>query len=250
MRRSRDAHVANELPLAGNQARVFAALDAGSEESLGHGSPRGGGLLHRLDDVRVSRATAEIAFEPVANVALARLRIAREQLTGREDHSGRAEPALEPVLVPEGLLHRMQLAILRQAFDGGDGPPFDLDSEQRAGLDRPAVEQDGAGAALAGVAAHVRSGQAEDVAQEMDEQQAGLDLAGLQNPVDFDGDGAHVGPPSGPCERTRPGGPWALAPGGQRVNMRRASPRERGWRAARVELPRLFASPRKQPESA
>src|SRR5439155_19314184 len=147
-----------------------------------------------------------------------------EQLAGREDHSRRAEPALQPMLVPERLLHRMQLAVLRQAFDGGDGAPFGLDREQRAGLHGPAVEEDGAGAALAGVAPYVRPGQAEDVAQEMDEQQAGLDLAGLSNAVDLDGDGAHGGPLSGPCERPRPGGPWALAPGGQAVNTRRGAP--------------------------
>src|SRR5207248_4244557 len=119
----------------------------------------------------------------------------------------------------------------RQAFDGGDGATFGLDGEQRAGLHCLAVEQDGAGPALAGVAADVGAGKAEHVAEEVDEQDAGLDLASLCNPVDLDGDGAHGGPPSGPRERPRPGAPWPVAPGGQAGNMRSARTRDTAGRA-------------------
>ena len=56
-----------------------------------------------------------------------------------------------------------------------------LDGEHRAGLGALAVDVDGARAAVAGVAADVRAGQPEDVAQQVDEQEARLDvgLAGL-----------------------------------------------------------------------
>ena len=51
-----------------------------------------------------------------------------------------------------------------------------LHREDRAGLRAAAVDEDGAGAALAGVAADVRAGQAQLLAQEVDEQHAGLDV--------------------------------------------------------------------------
>ena len=44
------------------------------------------------------------------------------------------------------------------------------------GLDRLSVHEDGAGAAVAGVAADVRAGEVDHVADEVDEQLARLDL--------------------------------------------------------------------------
>ena len=51
-----------------------------------------------------------------------------------------------------------------------------LDREDRAGLRAAAVDEDGAGAALARVAADVRAGEAQVLAQEVDEQQARVDV--------------------------------------------------------------------------
>ena len=51
-----------------------------------------------------------------------------------------------------------------------------LHREQRAGLDAAAVDQDGAGAALARVAADVRAGQEKVLAQEVDQEHARLDV--------------------------------------------------------------------------
>ena len=56
-----------------------------------------------------------------------------------------------------------------------------LDREHRARLRAPAVDEDGAGAALAGVAADVRAGQAQLFAEEVDEEHARLDV-GLARP--------------------------------------------------------------------
>ena len=53
---------------------------------------------------------------------------------------------------------------------------------------RLAVEQHGAGAAHAVLAADVGAGQAELVAQEVAEQEARLDLGGMRGAVDRDGD--------------------------------------------------------------
>src|SRR5262245_9323704 len=77
-----------------------------------------GGVLDGLDDVVIAGAPAEVALEPVPDLTLARLRIALEQLRRRHDHARSAESALKPVLLPEPLLDRMELAIGGHALDG------------------------------------------------------------------------------------------------------------------------------------
>ena len=68
-----------------------------------------------------------------------------------------------------------------------------LDGEHRARLGALAVDVDRAGAAVARVAADVGAGQPEVVAQEVDEQEAGLDIGLVGLAVDGDRDvlGAH-----------------------------------------------------------
>src|SRR5258708_28165113 len=136
-----------------------------------------GGGLHGLDDVVIARAAAEVALEAFADLLLARARVLLEQAAGRHDHARRTEAALQTVLLPEALLHGVQLAVPGKALDGGHLAAVGLDREERAGLHRPSVEPYRAGAALAGVAAHVGAGEAQRFAEIKDEQQAGRHLA-------------------------------------------------------------------------
>src|SRR5947208_2116084 len=129
---------------------------------------RGG--LDRLDDVVVARTAAEVALEPVADLRLARVRVLGQQADGGQHHPWRAVAALEPVLLVEGLLHRMQLAVRGESFDRRQLLPVRLDCEQRAGLHGLAVQEDRAGAAGGRVAPDVRPRQPELLAQEVDEQ--------------------------------------------------------------------------------
>src|SRR3990167_8421775 len=76
-----------------------------------------GGVLDGLDDIVVPGAAAEVALEPVAYLPLRRLRVALDELGGRHDHARRAEAALQPVLLPEGVLDRVELAVLGKPFD-------------------------------------------------------------------------------------------------------------------------------------
>ena len=76
----------------------------------------------------------------------------------------------------------------RQALDRGDLVTVGLDGEHRAALDRLAVEQDRAGAAVRRVAAGVGAGQVEALAQQVGQQQPGLDLGGARVAVDGDRD--------------------------------------------------------------
>src|SRR5262249_38719700 len=136
------------------------------------------------DDVVVARAPAQVAFQLVADLVLGRLGVALEDLARGHDHAGRAEPALQPVLLPEALLDGMELTILGEALDGGDVRAVRLHGEERARLHRLAIHEDRAGAALARVAADVRSGQPDRLANVVDEKETGLDFVAVSLAVD------------------------------------------------------------------
>src|SRR6185436_16195586 len=89
---------------------------------------------HGLDDVVVARAAAQVALEPVADLVLAGVRIAAAQIDRAHHHAGRAEAALQAVVLAEGGLHRVQLAALGEALDRRDLAPFGLGGEHRARL--------------------------------------------------------------------------------------------------------------------
>ena len=89
----------------------------------------------------------------------------------------------------ERALQRRQLAVVaRQVLDRADVRAVGLDGEHHAALDRLPVELHGAGAAVAGVAADVRAGQVEVVADEVHQQPPGRDLALVGRAVDLDRD--------------------------------------------------------------
>src|SRR2546426_11150070 len=137
-----------------------------------------GALLDRLDDVLVAGAAAEVAVEPAADLLFGGGRVVLHQVDRAHHHARRAEAALQPVAVVEGHLHRVQLAVLRrQALDGGDLGAMHLCGQHVAGLHRLAIDVHGAGTALRRVAADVRAGEAQVLAQELDEQGRWRDLA-------------------------------------------------------------------------
>src|SRR5204862_194882 len=82
---------------------------------------------------------------------------------------GGAEAALQAVILAEGFLHRMQLAVLRQALDRQDVRALGLPGEHGAGFDRLAVDMDDAGAALRGVAPDMGACQTQTLAQVLDQ---------------------------------------------------------------------------------
>src|SRR3989475_5722791 len=122
-----------------------------------------------LDDVRVRAAAAEIAGDGAADVVFGRRRVLTQQCDDRHDLTGRAEAALEGVGVDEGALHRMQLSILRDPFDGLDGLSFAGDGERHAGVDGTAVDKDGARATRTFIADLLRPRQAERLAQRVED---------------------------------------------------------------------------------
>src|SRR5215475_2888127 len=144
-----------------------------------------GRVPDRLHDVDVPGAATEVAGDGLANLRLARVRISREERAAGHHHAGRAVAALEPVLLPEALLQRMELAIPLQSLDRLHLVAVGLDREEGTGFDRHAVEQNGTRPAVGGVAPDVRTGQAQRLAQEVNEQQSRLDLRLMRLAVDL-----------------------------------------------------------------
>ena len=91
---------------------------------------------------------------------IGRVRVFLKQPIGAGDHARRAKAALQAVMLAKRLLHRMQRAVrIGDALDRGDLGTIGLADEHRAGLHRLAVQIDGAGAAMAGIAADMGAGQ-------------------------------------------------------------------------------------------
>src|SRR5713101_3640576 len=146
-----------------------------------------GGVRNGLDDIVVARAAAEIAVELVPDLFFRRLGVALEELGRGHDHARRAEAALQPVLLPEGVLDGVQLAVLGHAFDRGDLRAVGLDGQHGTGLHGLSIQMDGAGPALAGVAAHVRAREPGQLADEVHEQEPGLDVMRVSDAIDGHG---------------------------------------------------------------
>ena len=80
------------------------------------------------------------------------------------------------MLLVETLLDRRELRRRAETLDGEDLVAVGLDAEDGAALHGQPVHQHGAGPAARGVAAEVGPGQAEHLPDEVEQQQAGLDL--------------------------------------------------------------------------
>src|SRR5262249_20951224 len=97
-----------------------------------------------------------------------------------------AEAALEPVLLPERLLHGMQRVDAAERFDGFDARSVGLHRQAQAGSGGEAVEQHCAGSANAVLAADMGAGQAELVAETVAHQEARPAAAFIAHAVHVD----------------------------------------------------------------
>src|ERR1700682_5131565 len=99
-----------------------------------------------------------------------------QQMSRRHDHSRSAVSALETVLFPKSLLHRMKLAVFGETLDRCDLGAIGLNCENRGCLHGLTIEMDGACAAHRGLASDVGASELRDLAQIMDQQHARLDF--------------------------------------------------------------------------
>ena len=109
--------------------------------------------LNRLDDSSVAGAAAEVAFERVFDLLVAGMGIGIKQGFGGHDHPRRTEAALHRPVLNEGLLQRMQLAILGQPLNGFHPRSIGATGLEDAGAYCLAIHDDRAGPAVALAAA-------------------------------------------------------------------------------------------------
>jgi hypothetical protein len=95
-----------------------------------------------------------------------------DQSDRAHDLTGRAEAALESVVGNKSGLDRMQRLALRDALDCHDVGPVQADHEGEAGVDPPTIYKDGAGAALAAIAALLGAGEIKAFAQVVEQSHA------------------------------------------------------------------------------
>ena len=91
-------------------------------------------------------------------------------------------------MLDERLLQRVQHASLRQSFDGRDLRAVFHDRQCQAGIDAPAVDQHGAGAALTVVAALLGPGEVEMQTQCVEQRGPRRDVQLVIDAVDVKGD--------------------------------------------------------------
>src|SRR5215831_7240774 len=144
--------------------------------------------LHGLNNVLVSRAPAEVSFKAMPDFLFGWARVPFEQLPRGYNHPWRAETALQSVLVPKSFLHGMQHSVPGNSFDGDEFSALGLNRKHRAGFDGLTVQRHGASATNGRLAADVRSREADDIAQVVNEQQPRLDFVRAALSIDGKGD--------------------------------------------------------------
>src|SRR5712691_2437375 len=126
-------------------------------------------LLDGVDDGLVPGAAAVVAGNMVSDLFSGALLLLKNQILSGHQHSRRAEAALQRVLLVKRFLQRLQLAGIRKALDGVHPTAVRLHGEHQAAAHDVAVDPHGACAAHPVLATDVRAGEAQLIAQEVDE---------------------------------------------------------------------------------
>ena len=125
--------MATQSAKASEIERKWYVVDAAGQP-LGH---RVGTIAQFVDCVEYTVAgvlgDVEVAAEGVPHVRLVQSAAAPHQVPGHDQHARRAVAALQRGVLDEGLLQRMQLAVLLETLDGGDVCAVVLDRQRQAG---------------------------------------------------------------------------------------------------------------------
>ena len=108
-----------------------------------------------------------------------------------EDHAWSADAALGPALCEETLLDGMEFPVDAEALDSSDLGSFSLQNGDEAGVDQIAVDQDGAGSALAFAAALFGSGEVQVFAEDVEQALHRWSFDGFFAAIDGELDGGH-----------------------------------------------------------
>ena len=154
-----------------------------AQSSMTSASLIAGRQPHRVEDLLVARAAAQVAGERLADLGVGRARRARQQVVRGDDQPRRAEAALHGAGLQERLLDRVQLVLgRREPLDGHDLAALGLAGQHQARAHELAVEVHRARAALALLAGVLGARQREPLAQHVQQALAlpdAVDLARL-----------------------------------------------------------------------
>jgi hypothetical protein len=128
-----------------------------------------------FDDLAIAGAAAEHAAEGIQHLRLGRRGIARQQIVGRHQHARRADAALSGAVRQKCALEGAHGPV-GETFDRHHLPVLHLRRRDHTGADLPAVDPHGAGAAVAGIAADLRAGEPEVLAQHVGQPPHRIDM--------------------------------------------------------------------------
>src|SRR5262249_13745890 len=117
------------------------------------------------------------------DLPLVRCRGITEEMRHRAQYAGRAEPALQGMMLREGALHLVERAWFGEPFHGGDVGTVRLGGVLGATAHRSSIDQNGTGAAYAMLATDVNSEGLQLMTQKIAQQHARLGLAGSALPI-------------------------------------------------------------------
>jgi hypothetical protein len=142
------------------------------------------GYLHSRDNARVCTASADIALQGAPDFRFAGVRSLFQKAHTGEDHSGSAIAALHSVGLDEGFLQRMEAAVFRQSLDGGDVFTRNLGDGRDAGAHGRAIDEHGAGSAMAFATAIFAAGKFQFVAEDPEQEAVGVELEPVMRLID------------------------------------------------------------------
>src|SRR3989338_1114199 len=123
--------------------------------------------LDGLNDVMIACAPTDCARDTLPDFSVRWSRVLPKDLQGSEKHPRGAESALQRVVLPKSLLKGVQLSLFRKPLDGLHLRAIRLDGEHETGTDCQPVHHYRTATADPVFAAHVRSGKAEALSEEI-----------------------------------------------------------------------------------
>src|SRR6185295_10422054 len=141
-------------------------------------------LRDRGANAHVGSAPAKVAAQSLLNFFGCRGWVLVQECLCRDHESRRAESTLLAVVINEGLLKRMKLVTLHQAFDCRDLFALRFDRENRTRVNRLAIDDHRASAASRAIAHALGAGDIEFVAQSFEQRHSRLDVHRGRLPID------------------------------------------------------------------
>lgn len=136
------------------------------------------------ENLGVRAAAAEIPGHGALDLLIGWLRVAEQERLEREHLARCAEATLQRVVLDERLLHGVERVVVGQPLNGRDGASLALDGEQQTTVDSLAIQQDGASATLAHIAAWLGARQVQVFAQGVQQCAAWLHAQRADSSVD------------------------------------------------------------------